>query len=353
MFAEGRQRGRERYIRSSVMAGFSDIVRKSGGDPVAIATEAGLDPSCLSDLDRLISWRQVAMAMEIASARLNISAFGLAWAMTIPAHFPNVGPVVLLASFAETSEEWIRLAMQYWRFHTNAYFLQLLVSDELDDAVFRFWIEEFEFTPRQIMELMVGNTVRMARSVTGIDGNPTLVRFQHDRPADTSLHEQLFCCPIEFGAEHYEILFDRKYLSAPSGGKLRPFKSLIGWYIRHRVGQMPIYDQTMKATVALAIPSVIGTGSCTLDFVATSLGLSPKKLQRLLQYERTSFSEVLDEVRRRMAMQLVGESTAPIAHVAKLLDYSTTPPFTLAFRRWTGVSPRDFRNGQRRRQRDD
>jgi AraC-like DNA-binding protein len=326
------------------MVGFADLVRKGGQDPAAIVAAVGLDPACLTDVDRLISWQRAAMAMEIAAERLAMPSFGLAWAATIPAHFPNVGPVVLLSAFAETAEDWVRLAMQYWRYHTNAYCLQLLAEPGDADAVFRFWIEDFQFAPRQVMDLMLANTVRMARAVTGIDGNPTLVRFQHSRPADTRPHEELFRCPLEFDAAHDEILFDRAYLAYPSGGKLRPLRALIGWYIRHRISQMPIYDQTMKTTVALAIPSVIGTGYCNLDFVATSLGLSSKKLQRLLQQEDTSFSEVLEEVRRSMAIRSVGESTAPIAHVARLLDYSDTPPFTLAFRRWTGTSPRDFRN---------
>ena len=328
------------------MVGFADLTRKSGGDPAAIVAEAGLDPGCLTDVDRLISWRKAAMATEIAAERLAMPSFGLAWAATIPPHFPNVGPVVLLAAFAETAEEWARLAMRYWRYHTDAYCLQLLVDPDGPDAVFRFWIEDFQFAPRQIMDLMLANSVRMARAVTGIDDNPTLVRFQHARPADIRLHEELFRCPLEFDAEHDEILFDRKYLGYPSGGKLRPFKSLIGWYVRHRISQMPIYDQTIKATVTLAIPSVIGTGHCNLDFVANSLGLSSKKLQRLLQQENTSFSDILEDVRRDMALRLVGESTAPIASVARLLDYSNSPSFTLAFRRWTGVAPRDFRNNR-------
>ena len=33
-----------------------------------------------------------------------------------------------------------------------------------------------------------------------------------------------------------------------------------------------------------------------------------------------------------------------MASIAGLLGYAKTPPFTAAVRRWTGVSPRTFRN---------
>lgn len=38
------------------------------------------------------------------------------------------------------------------------------------------------------------------------------------------------------------------------------------------------------------------------------------------------------------------ESDAPVSRIAGLLDYSTVAPFTTAFTRWTGVSPRTYRN---------
>ncbi|MBL8845828.1 MAG: helix-turn-helix transcriptional regulator [Hyphomicrobium zavarzinii] len=70
---------------------------------------------------------------------------------------------------------------------------------------------------------------------------------------------------------------------------------------------------------------------------------SEKKLQRLLSHEGTSFSAILDDVRRAMAVRLLSDTEAPISRIAGLLAYSTPGPFTLAFKRWTGVSPRVFR----------
>ena len=92
-----------------------------------------------------------------------------------------------------------------------------------------------------------------------------------------------------------------------------------------------------------AVAGVIGTRRCNVQFVSDSLGLTPKKLQRLLAEEGTSFSDILDDARRAAAIRMVKRSNAPIANIAGLLDYSSTPAFILAFKRWMRMSPTKFR----------
>ena len=84
-----------------------------------------------------------------------------------------------------------------------------------------------------------------------------------------------------------------------------------------------------------------------VEFVAESIGLSAKKLRRLLASEGTTFSDLLETVRSKMARELVANSNTPVASIAGLLDYSATPPFILAFRRWTGMSPLEYRKAKK------
>lgn len=100
----------------------------------------------------------------------------------------------------------------------------------------------------------------------------------------------------------------------------------------------------MTAMVSSAVRSILGSRVCSSEFVASSLGMNSKKMQRLLAQEGTSFSQILDETRRAAAIEMLLESDAPVSRIAGLLDYSTVAPFTTAFTRWTGVSPRTYRN---------
>lgn len=329
------------YIRSYALYGFVDIVRGAGGDPMEMVRTVGIDPALLDDVNRIVSWPCLCDLCELAARELDKPDFGMEWSLSIPSHFPNVGPAVLLASFAETLDEWIVLGLRYWRNHTNGMLFQRLDDKISEDVRFRF---VSDVPSRQAIEAVMTHTVRVTRFVADSEEkNPTLVRFRHPRPARIDLHQSHFRCALEFGAEHNEILFRRDYLALPLNGGLRRLKWLVDFYIRRRIRRIATYDQSIAATTRIVLRDMLSSGHCTVDFVAASLGLGTKKLQRLLAQEGTSFSEILDDVRKATALELIVDDKISIAKIAGLLDYAGTPPFTLAFKRWTGLSPSDFR----------
>lgn len=338
------------YIRATALIGFQELVDEAGTDTsLAMLRDAGISDTAFADVDSLISYRKMGFLMEIAAQRLARPTLGLEWTLRTPAHFPNLGPLALLANFTTTLQEWIDTALVYWKFHTNAFTMQQLEDPANGLAVFRYRPDSVALPTRQLTEHVLGNVCSLTRQVTGfVELDPTVIRFQHSKPSDTSVHDRVFRCPIEFNAEHDEIVFDPRYLQYKTNGNMKLFKPLVGYYMRQRIQRLPIYDQTMTATIGAAIPSVIGTGRCNAEFISQSLGLTPKKLQRLLASEGTTFSEILESVRRDLAQCLLVKSDAPVARIAGLLDYSTTAPFTLAFKRWTGKSPIEYRKSERR-----
>ena len=314
---------RSLYIRAYSLMGFAELVEAQGDDAAALLKSAGFTEKVLCYPDKLLSWRDVCYLMELSAEKLNRPSFGLEWALSIPDHFPNVGPTVLMAQFVSDFRAWIESSIRYWRCHTNAFTLHFFDDGESDLVMFRYEIDSSALPSRQQVEYAFGNNVRMARIVMSApDENPTLVRFQHSRPSDTSLHDMIFRCPVEFDAAHNEFLFERRLLGYRTNGGLQNFKWLLDRYIRSRIRGMPIYDQTMTTMVASAIRSMLGAGLCSSEFVANSLGMSHKKMQRLLSREETTFSQILDDIRRETAIEMLLESDAPISRIAGLLGYS-------------------------------
>ena len=261
--------------------------------------------------------------------------------------FPNLGPVVLLASLVETLDEYIAVALKYWRYHTNGFALELLDDPSTGLAVFRYHANVATFSTRQVSEHALAVACMVSRRVTNRpDENPSIVRFQHSRPRDTSLHEQIFRCPVEFDSDHTEYLFDPEMLKYQTNGRLHLLKPLVGLYVRYRINRTTSYNGSVAATVALTVQSVMGSGRCDMDFVAYVLGMSSKTLQRKLAAEGKNFSEILEQVRKNIACRLLTESNTSIERIAGLLEYSSTPPFTLAFKRWTRKSPLSFRKAE-------
>jgi len=70
--------------------------------------------------------------------------------------------------------------------------------------------------------------------------------------------------------------------------------------------------------------------------VAEALATSERSLQRRLQAEGSSFRDVMDEARHKLAVAYLGDSNLSLTDVAYLLGYSEGAACTRAFKRWTG-----------------
>ena len=336
------------YIRATVLMGFSGVVESSGGNAAALLSQAGIDPKALTEPDGLISHVQLANLYEIVARDLGRPSFGIELTLAAPKHFPALGSMAMLGQFVSTYGEWIDLALKYCRYYSNAFSMPLRKDEKTGLVAMRYQVSSMAYPARQLTECTMANAVQLSRNVADReDLTPVVVRFQHAKPRELSRHLELFRCPFEFGAEHNEVVFEPGLLELPTAGHLKIFKPILGLYIKSRIATMPIYDQSMATTIELAVASILGTGKCNIEFVSASLGLTTKKLQRLLASENTSFSDILDKVRAKTGRKLLAESSAPVADIAEMLDYSTTAPFTQAFKRWTGQSPLEFRKSER------
>lgn len=85
----------------------------------------------------------------------------------------------------------------------------------------------------------------------------------------------------------------------------------------------------------------------SMQTIADELHLDPRTLRRKLSDEGTSFRDLIAEVRRTRAEQLLATSVS-IETIARQLGYAETASFTHAFIRWTGLSPSVFRREARR-----
>lgn len=83
-------------------------------------------------------------------------------------------------------------------------------------------------------------------------------------------------------------------------------------------------------------------GFPSMQTIAGELHLDPRTVRRKLTDEGTSFRQLVAEVRRTRAEQML-TTTAPIETIARQLGYAETASFTHAFIRWTGMPPSVFR----------
>lgn len=81
-----------------------------------------------------------------------------------------------------------------------------------------------------------------------------------------------------------------------------------------------------------------------LDLVCDALDMSPRSLQRRISEEGKTFREIVDQWRLTKSMELLADPRLTIAEISQRLGYANPPNLDRAFRRWTGLTPTQYRD---------
>ena len=84
----------------------------------------------------------------------------------------------------------------------------------------------------------------------------------------------------------------------------------------------------------------------SLEQLANRFHCTPRTLRRHLNQTGRGYQQILDDLRCQRARALLADSGVPISSIAEQLGFSETASFRHAFIRWTGLSPRSWRQAQ-------
>ncbi|MBB6523081.1 AraC family transcriptional regulator [Pseudoteredinibacter isoporae] len=168
----------------------------------------------------------------------------------------------------------------------------------------------------------------------------TRIYLMHDGNGDQAFYDRFFNCKVSFGQPYNALLFDPDLLQ----GVLPQRDAQAAQYLRKQCEQLlQSFSQQggfidKVRTLMLAEPGQF-PGIKTL---AEKLHLSERSLRRRLQEENSSYQQLLNDIRFELAKQYL-DAGLSIEQIAELLEYSETANFSHAFKRWTGLSPVQFR----------
>jgi len=333
------------YIRSfRGEDGFNEFVGDLGGDPEAITKAAGLTAALEKGLINFEDFAGVCRLFEEASRQTNEPHFGLKWALHQPEDFRFSGPIVFLLSLTTNARQWLDMAIKYQKIHTNGFSYNYEENEPAKTLT--GVINSHPFVPpcRQLLEANMTAIAVLVRQFMP-DFKFNLVTFQHGPPENITLLEDHFKCPVIYNADRNTLITDLHYLKrrrTAIGTKiLTPIvKTYMDWCLyRH-----PQTKQSISMMVSETIPAILGVKGSHIEYASQALNIHPKKLQRLLKQEGTSYSNILDDVRKNIAERLLTESNISIERLSKMLDYSSVRPFTVASKRWFGMSATDYRH---------
>lgn len=196
-------------------------------------------------------------------------------------------------------------------------------------------------------EALFAGVIGQIRSFTARPFHPELLAFRHSRMAVGPAVRSSLMCPVEFGAEHSEMLINTPVLDRPIRGRDGSLHSLLVHHGELLSASLTQDEVSFAERVELHVQEALSSGNLPdADSIARSMGVSRRTLSRRLLEAETSFADILSHVRLRFAARELRETDRQIGEISWQLGYSNQSAFATAFRRVTGLTPREFRSGE-------
>ena len=194
---------------------------------------------------------------------------------------------------------------------------------------------------RHCFDTAFSTSIHMMRNLTGIDMHPLEVTFTYTEPESMSEYERIFQCPVLFGQKENSFTLDRKILQTPilmaNPSLLDHFET----YARDFLVEMDRQNEHTRIVTKIILARLDDEG-LSIEKVAKEMSISVRTLQKRLEEEGVIFSDLLKDIRRKLAQRYLRENYS-VEQITYLLGFSEPSAFRKAFKKWLGVTPREYR----------
>ncbi|PKO19083.1 MAG: hypothetical protein CVU39_00600 [Chloroflexi bacterium HGW-Chloroflexi-10] len=194
---------------------------------------------------------------------------------------------------------------------------------------------------RHCFESTIASSIRMMRNLTGVEINPLKVTFIYPQPESTVEYERVFHCPVLFEQKENSFTLDIRVGSIPIRMANPTLLAHFEQYAQDFLIEMERKHEYTRCVTKIILAH-LDDESLSIEKVARELAVSVRTLQNRLETEGVVFSELLKEIREQLAKKYLRENYT-VEQITYLLGFSEPSVFRKAFKKWLGVTPREYR----------
>jgi AraC-like DNA-binding protein len=315
-----------------------EILREFGCEPGPVLEDAGFKLEQFEDPDTEISFVAGSQLLARCVRVTGCQHFG--FLLGVNANSSSLGIAGFMLRFAPNVATALHALIRHLELHDQGG-VPLLTSrgdlTSLGYAVIQSGAEAID----QIHDLSAAVACNIMRDLCGSDWNPDQVLMPRRQPPELTPYQRFFRAPLRFDTEQNAVVFPTRWLDH----QISNADPLLYRHLEKEANERHDYRTTATTgKVRRLIRKSLASGDFTVGEVARHLRMHQRTLHRRLREEDTSFRRELDDVRYEVARQLLTESAASLANIAKALGYADTSAFVRSFKRWSGTTPGQWRS---------
>ena len=331
---------RELTVAASAVCSLLDFAVSKGASRQSLIQRSGIKAAALLDRDNRIPFTSYVALMRAGQELCKDPALALHFGEAV-----DCSELSLPAGGATNIGDALSQGNRY---------APLVIEVETVGTVDRFglvrdagqlWLVDYRANPNDFPELTESGFARMVCSTRRFAGDAKMIkamRVTHAEPSYRAEYDRIFRVPVAFSSDTNGMQIDEALMSGVTFPS--PSKYVTGVLHDHAEKLLVRLDssQSTCGRVEKLLVPILHTGDVTVDRVASELGLSRQTLFRKLKAEGATFQQVLDQLRHRLALHHLTTDNASVQRTARLVGFSDATAFSRAFKRWTGLSPREY-----------
>jgi AraC-like DNA-binding protein len=310
---------------------------KAGVDPGALLSEVGIARQVAQDIDGeipLAQMRDLWVAAYQASRDPHLALHAAREAALgayksidyMLLNSPDLGAAVgRLVRYFRLVNTWLQFELQ-----DRADSHRLILSSELGAV------------PPPAAEFAFAVLTERLRIAVGPQWNPLRVTFCHPAPPGAEAYDRFFGCRVVFSEAQNGFFIDgaawEKQIANRDPALFRLAKEHADMLMK---AQRPTSDLVERLRAGIA--DALQDGEPQRDQMARTLGMSGRTLHRRLSENGVTFAKLVETVQQDLAQSYLRNGDLALSEVAFLVGFSDQSAFSRAFKRWTGITPRQHR----------
>jgi AraC-like DNA-binding protein len=316
---------------------------KKGFDAAQLLSKAELSRPQLIEYPAGISVLSQHRFLELAALESGDSLLGLHVAAELDMR--DIGILYYLQASSATVAEALDHLARYTATTNEEIRLEISRQKEGEALLTFHHVLEGNDPRRQHSELIALAFNRVLRFLTNHDFTPRRMSFAHTRNTGLREVQRIMRCPVEFAQATDSWVLLQSDMRLPILSKDSRLLQILEEHADDLLSKRRTREGLL-GQVENQLLVALRSGRVQAADVAEHLGMSERSFRRRLADEGTSFGEVLDGLRNRLALRYLDDKGITLKQIAWRLGYSEPGAFNHAFKRWTGIAPNQVRRAR-------